>query len=54
MEWDLEADIRATVSAFSGYPQETASRDLRRIWRSLMGRYAFGTAMSIEQRILGI
>jgi hypothetical protein len=54
MEWDLETDIHENASAFcpgSSYKKETASRDLRQIWRSLMGRYAFGVAMSIEQRI---
>jgi hypothetical protein len=54
MEWDLEADIRKTASAFcpgEGYYQEDASRDLRQIWRSLMGRYAFCAAISIETRV---
>jgi hypothetical protein len=54
MEWDPEAEIREHRSAFcpgSGYYKEDASRDLRQIWRSLMGRYAFGAAISVEGRI---
>ena len=54
MEWDLEAEISEPASSFCpglGYYKEDASRDLRQIWRSLMGRYAFGAAISIEGRI---
>ena len=54
MEWDFEADVLATMGAFAvggGYNLEDAGRDLRLIWRCLMGRYAFGAALKVGRQL---
>ena len=54
MAWDLDRDLCQTRRAFwpeGDYLLENANRDLRRIWRQVVGRYALGEAWRIEDQL---
>jgi hypothetical protein len=54
LNFDLEADVRACLPAFSpkgAYSQRLSSRALRKLWRRLLGCYAFSAARAVAREL---